>query len=425
MLADVQQLGQDAAKLAASPLWPLADDDLIEVLRAARHLEQAAAVLQARVVQQAASRGVPQAQGHRSTAGWLRSTLVLDAQPARELTEFAAAMKSPALQEAVLDGRADLRQATVIAATCKSIPAELADHDEVGLAEAAGLVEQAERTQIDMAARLTAHQLRRIGERILAHVAPQIAERADEAALARQEARAHAGRGLTLSRPHNGLVRVSGLLEAEDAAVVQSALHPLCRPVAGDDRTPPQRRADALTEVCRLALRTTELPADGGEPAHLAVTVAYDPLTRTLGSAVTDTGERLSAGAARRLACDARILPFVLGGAGQILDAGRSRRLATGPLRRALAVRDHGCAFPDCERPPRWTEAHHITPWTEGGPTALDNLVLLCRPHHRLIHNDNPTWRIHLDPDRLPTFIPPPTLDPDQHPRRNLYHPRR
>jgi hypothetical protein len=190
-----------------------------------------------------------------------------------------------------------------------------------------------------------------------------------------------------------------------------------------DDRTPAQRRADALLEVCRLALRTPQLPEDGGEPPQLAVTVAYQPLTRSLGAAVTDTGQRLCATTVRRLACDARVLPVVLGGAGQIVDVGRARRLATGPLRRALHIRDRGCAFPDCDRPPRWTDAHHIIPWNAGGPTALNNLVLLCRHHHRLVHHPNTGWQIRSGADGQPDFIPPPHLDHHRQPRRNLYHP--
>jgi hypothetical protein len=145
---------------------------------------------------------------------------------------------------------------------------------------------------------------------------------------------------------------------------MQAALHPLCQPIPGDDRTKPQRRADALVEICRLALRSTELPEDGGEPPQVAVTVAYDPLTGTLGTGTTDTGRRLPADTVRRMACDARILPVILGGTSQILDVGRSRRLATGPLRRALHLRDRGCAFPGCDRPPRWSGGHHMNIWS-------------------------------------------------------------
>ena len=175
---------------------------------------------------------------------------------------------------------------------------------------------------------------------------------------------------------------------------------------------------------CRLALRTGELPDDGGQPPQLAVTVAYGPLTRTLGIGTADTGERFSPATARRLACDAQILPVLLGGAGQILDTGRTRRTATGTLRRTLHIRDQGCAFPDCDRPPRWTDAHHITAWSEGGTTDLDGLVLLCRYHHRLIHHPTTGWQIRLGSDHRPDFIPPPHIDPQGRARRNLYHPR-
>jgi len=210
----------------------------------------------------------------------------------------------------------------------------------------------------------------------------------------------------------------------EDAAIVSAALQPLCGPVPDDGRSIPQRRADALVDVCRLALRTGDLPRDGGEPPQLAVTLRFDALTATLGQGLLPDGERISSAVARRLACDAQILPIVLGGASQVLDAGRARRLAAGALRRALAVRDGGCAFPGCDRPIRWTDAHHLTPWSAGGATRLDNLVLLCRHHHRTIHDSGSGWTARLGPDRLPEFSPPPWIDPSQRTRRNLYHPR-
>ncbi|MBU2665642.1 HNH endonuclease [Actinoplanes bogorensis] len=430
MLAEVQLLGKDTAALAGARLWALSDDEVTDCLRAAHRLEQAAAVLQAQLVRQACSRGLPAAHGARTPGGWLRELLRLDPQPARELVEQATALdRHPVVEQAALDGVVDLRQAVVISEILDAVPADLtalaadAGVDPSGV-ETAELLERAGHTMIDLAGRLPAFQLRRIGERILTHVAPHLADQADAAALARQEARAHQRRGFTLSLPVDGMVRVSGVLGAEDAATLSAALHPLCRPIPGDDRAPRQRRADALIDVCRLALRTGELPYDGGQPPQLAVTVAYDPLTRALGVATADTGERLGPATARRLACDAQILPIVLGGDGQILDAGRSRRTATGILRRALHVRDGGCAFPDCDRPPRWTDAHHITAWTAGGGTDLDNLVLLCRHHHRLIHHPTGGWQIRPGSDHQPDFLPPPHIDAQQHARRNLYHHR-
>ena len=439
MLAAIVEMAEEAAKGAATPLWSLADAEVVDCLRMVHRCEQTLAVWKARLVREAASRDVPAAQGHRSLPGWLRSTLLLDPAPARELAERAKQWhRLPRLEEALIGGEVDARQASAIADAVEAIPAALRDIDPdlppcdaVGQdqEDAAGrsggpLTDQALSALLEMAGRFPAYQLRRLGERILAHVAPEVADRAEEAALLRAEARARRKRHFTLSLPVDGVVRVSGLLPVEDAAIVRAAIAPLCTPIPGDDRTPGQRRADALVEVCRLALRTTDLPQHGGEPPQVAVTVPLDALTGALGTGRLDTGDSLSPATARRMACDARILPLVLGGAGQVLDAGRARRLATGALRRALVARDRGCTFPGCDRPPRWCDGHHLQPWSQGGPTNLDNLALLCRHHHVLIHDAAGGWQVRLGPDGLPDFIPPPWTDPAQRPRRNLYHRR-
>jgi hypothetical protein len=281
----------------------------------------------------------------------------------------------------------------------------------------------AEAALLGFAADFAPGPLRRLGARILDHVAPQVADRLEAAALERAERRAFPQRGLTLSPPIGGLVRVGGQLTVEDAAIVTAALDPLAGPgVNTDARSPAQCRADALVEVCQLALRTGELPDTGGDRPQLAVTVGYDPLIRRLGVGRLESGDGVSPATVRRLACDVQVLPMVLGGAGQVLDAGRARRLATGPLRRALVVRDRGCAFPDCDRPPRWCDGHHLRSWTAGGPSELSNLVLLCRRHHRLIHDGD--WTVRIAGDGLPEFIPPPAFGVAARPRRNPYHRR-
>ncbi|WP_196073342.1 HNH endonuclease signature motif containing protein, partial [Nakamurella alba] len=125
----------------------------------------------------------------------------------------------------------------------------------------------------------------------------------------------------------------------------------------------------------------------------------------------------------RRLLCDTKVIPAVLDALGVVLDVGRARRTVPKALRGALILRDRGCAFPGCDRPPAWCDAHHIQFWARDlGVTSLDNGVLLCGHHHRLIHQQD--WTIQLNPeDRLPEFIPPPWLDPGQRPRRNTHHP--
>jgi hypothetical protein len=191
-----------------------------------------------------------------------------------------------------------------------------------------------------------------------------------------------------------------------------------------DDRTPGQRRADALVEVCRLALACGGLPDNGGDRPQVVVTVPFDPVRRALGAGTLDTGERVSVATVRRLACDARILPAVLDTRGQPLDLGRERRLFTGPLRRALVLRDGGCAFPGCDRPARWCDGHHVRHWSDGGETSLANAVLLCGHHHRLIHDERAGWAVHIGLDGRPVFTPPAWLDPTRVPRRNPYHRR-
>ena len=130
--------------------------------------------------------------------------------------------------------------------------------------------------------------------------------------------------------------------------------------------------------------------------------------------AVLETGVPISAGWARELACDATIIPIVLGANSEPLDVGRATRLIPPALRRALIARDKGCAFPGCRRPPRWCDAHHIKHWADGGATCLENLVLLCEYHHQVIHHSDWTVKI---VDGRPQFTPPAWLDPLQRPR--------
>jgi hypothetical protein len=98
-----------------------------------------------------------------------------------------------------------------------------------------------------------------------------------------------------------------------------------------------------------------------------------------------------------RIGCTAQLVRLVTAGGSRVLDLGTAQRLATPAQRIALAARDKGCAFPGCDRPPGWTDAHHVIPWRTGGHTDLDNLILLCRHHHRLVHEGGWTAARHDD----------------------------
>jgi hypothetical protein len=159
------------------------------------------------------------------------------------------------------------------------------------------------------------------------------------------------------------------------------------------------------------------LPQSGGVNATVVVTVDLATLQGGLGTVVLDTGTELSAGQARRLACTATVVPMVLGGDSQILDVGMGQRLFDRYQRIALAQRDGGCVWPGCDRPPAWCEAHHLCPWSQGGPTDLNNGVLVCGFHHRLLHGGE--WEARMATDGVVEVIPPARIDPDRTPLRH------
>ncbi|GGJ32567.1 HNH endonuclease signature motif containing protein [Paenarthrobacter histidinolovorans] len=223
-------------------------------------------------------------------------------------------------------------------------------------------------------------------------------------------------------------------------------------------RSRAQRLLDGLVGGCALALRTAQLPANGGLKPQVMVTIDHRDLfdqlqnqaaqnqtanpvgtvnagpgtkstndgakgiggSRTrLSSAVSTFQGPIHPNVIRKIACDADILPVLLGTEGQVLGIGRTSRIFPPHIRKALNARDQGCAFPDCTMPAPWCEAHHITYWSQGGPTNTDNGVLLCSHHHHVIHKEQ--WKI-ASRNGVPWFTPPPHIDPGQTARRNHHH---
>ncbi len=216
---------------------------------------------------------------------------------------------------------------------------------------------------------------------------------------ARLAARQHARRRLGWSTTGDGMVRLSGELPPEVGAAVTGAIRAeserLWRhederapdpadPAAG--RTVAQRNVDALERICQ--------GADNGGTARprrvdLQVVVDYQVLAGKVagsGRCESSDGVPLAAAVVRRLACDAGVIPTVMGANSQVLDQGRRTRTVSRAQRRALIVRDGGCVFPGCDRPASWCDAHHIIHWLDHGRTDLDNLVLLCSAHHHCVH---------------------------------------
>jgi hypothetical protein len=228
-------------------------------------------------------------------------------------------------------------------------------------------------------------------------------------------------------RDCDGGYELSGWLDREAAEIVRSALSLLAAPrpttdVEVDLRTAAQRDADALVELAQRALDSGELPTEGGQRPQVMVTVSLPVLQGRIGTASLALGGPINAETARRIACDAELIPVVLGPRGEPLNVGCASRTVPAAIRRAVILRDGGCAFPGCAFPgcavpARWCDIHHIIHWADHGPTSIDNCITLCGRHHRLVHHFD--WRIDIA-DSMPQFHPPPWLGGP--PRRNPFH---
>lgn len=218
--------------------------------------------------------------------------------------------------------------------------------------------------------------------------------------LEREDKTAKAGRALYRQEGPAGMTTYRMVLDSEGAAVVDAVIAAHSAPVKGpdgerDERSAAQRRAEAVLEVLRRGVSAPgEVPRS--DKAQVHVTIPLNDLTGrgAHGAGVTMTGQVLAPSVVRRMACDAGIIPVVLGGDGEILDLGRSVRLFTPGQRRAVWLRDGGCTYPGCTMPPQWCDAHHVDWWSRGGGTDIDNAALLCQRHHTKVHTHDLTATI-------------------------------
>ena len=205
------------------------------------------------------------------------------------------------------------------------------------------------------------------------------------------------------SRTTGGDADIAGRLDENDADVVAAALDALMtadvrsEPDVGlGRRTPSQRRADALVELALRFLHSGDGPTRHGQRPHVSVVVDHDVLTlRDVGGTCETThGHVIHPHTARRYACHSHVTRIVRDADSDVVDVGRTHRTVTAAQWKALAVRDRHCSFPGCSRPPDWCDAHHREHWADGGATDLDNLHLLCRRHHVLVHEGGFTMTI-------------------------------
>jgi len=201
---------------------------------------------------------------------------------------------------------------------------------------------------------------------------------------------------LSPAREDAGIFRYELTVDAEGRAVLEAAIGPLSAPAPGPDgehdvRPVGRRRGESLIEVCRRATAAGGL-VPAATKAAVYVTMTLQDLKNTSGAGCilgsVDSGALLGPETVRKLACDAGIIPVVLGGPSEVLDVGRTQRLFTAGQVKALWLRDKQCTFPGCDAPSHWCDAHHLRHWVDGGPTDLGNAALLCGRHHTVVHRD-------------------------------------
>ncbi len=343
-----------------------AEEDFVELARARELLESE----YLRRLADLDRRGSYRRDGHLSTASWLVSTSRTGWGEARRAVRVARALEAmPRVRDAFETGEISSASVRALADARSPDPDAFARSEHI---------------------LLDAARIHTVGDlcRVLGHwrsaCERDVRVRGDDPTFARR--RLHA------SATAFGMVRIDGDLDAETGESLLTALRAVVDAetrggTEPDGRTPAQCRADALGEICRRYLDASDRPSVAGERPHVSVTVPLAALTgHGEGTAELAHAGPVSAGVARRLACDASVIRVVLSPRSEPLDVGRRTPVVPPAIRRAVVVRDQRCRFPGCDRPHAWCDAHHVRHWADGGETKLANLVLLCRRHHRAVH---------------------------------------
>ena len=215
--------------------------------------------------------------------------------------------------------------------------------------------------------------------------------------------------GVSISTTYAGRTLVTADLSSAAAETVVHAIHACTDPPSETDtRTASRRRADALVRMAELALAQLAGASSAGPVrARPSAVVVVDWSTLTGSALGRMDGEftgTLHPADVDRLLCDASVSRVVTDPAGLPIDVGRATRTIPTALRKALVVRDQGCRYPGCRRPPGWCDAHHVIHWRDGGRTDGDNLVLLCDRHHHVVHRRG--WIVKFDGHELRVLTP-------------------
>ena len=399
--------------VAGTPAWSMSQEataqTLVEVSRAEARLVE----VRSQLLSHAETVAVAETNASPSVAVWhANATRSTKRESFRQVRLAAGLDRYELVREALGRGDVIAEQASVICTALDELPDDL---DPT-------VLEQATKALVAFAEIHDAKALRVLGRRILEVVAPEVAEAWEAEQLDREEREAEKsavfrmredGRGrikgsftvpllvgqmleralLAFAAPKHQIANRAADTNEQDEHAEQAPV-PVRRPTA-------QRLGAAFVELIER-LDPHDLPQAGGVNATVVVTMTLDSLKGGLAAATLDTGDRISAATARRLACEAGVVPVVLGGGGQPLDVGRARRYFTPAQRIAMGIRDGGCTARGCDAPPAMCHAHHDDPWSHHGHTDVARGRLLCPFHHRRIHD--PEYETGVGGDNQVTF---------------------
>ena len=396
--------------VAGTPLWSMSQaataQTLVEISRAESRLVE----VRSQLLSHAETVAVAETNASPSVAVWhSNATRSTKRESFRQVRLAEGLDRYDLVREALGRGDVIAEQASVICTALDELPDDLDP----------SVLEQATKALVTFAEVHDAKALRVLGRRILEVVAPEVAEAWEAEQLEREEREAEKSAVFRMREDGHGRIKGSFTVPLLVGQMLERALlafaapkHQIATRAAEegeqDDQAPvpvrrptAQRLGAAFVELVER-LDPHDLPKAGGVNATVVVTMTLDSLKDGLAAATLDTGDRISAATARRLACEAGVVPVVLGGKSQPLDVGRAKRYFTPAQRIAMGIRDGGCTARGCDAPPAMCHAHHDDPWSCHGHTDLDRGRLLCPYHHRRIHD--PEYEVDVGGDNQVTF---------------------
>ncbi|MFD8491660.1 DUF222 domain-containing protein [Amycolatopsis sp. NPDC059657] len=403
----------------APETWHLAPSELADALREEIRISRVAEARAGALIAEIETRGVKALFGYHTTASFLMHLLTISRSEANQRVRRARALNptrgpdgsnapaaAPTASAAASEGAISDNHIDIIVTTLKKMPATVSAADR----------ESGEKLLGDLAREVAPPDLAKKAAAMLTQANPDGPEpNSSPVRELGNEARSR-------TRPDG---RVEWKLTLTGVAAAQAGLYttehtPLVCDDETDTRSREEKLGDAWAEILARATGDPDQPDQAGIPLQLTLTTTIPELLAESGFVTLEGGQQISARDARRACCEADAYVGILSGQDVPLDLSRLQRYASPGQRRALALRDKGCAFPGCRRTPRDCDAHYLVHWLNNGETKLHNLCLLCAHHHRLIHNS--PWEIQMDDDGRPIFIPPAYLDPLRTPRRNTAH---